>query len=178
MNHNSERPPSEAQALSWTLKLVVSGGQTGADRAALDWAIEHHIPHRGWCPIDRKAEDGRISDRYNLQETTSDDYAQRTEWNVFDSGGTVIFSLAPYLTEGSELTRYFAEHYGKPCLHIHKACPDPAAMLLAFVRLHNIYVLNIAGPRAQTEPEVGALVTEVLDEAFNKGDSLSHSTCY
>jgi Circularly permutated YpsA SLOG family len=167
LNHNSEKLSPEAQTLTRTVKLIVSGGQTGADRAALDWAIQHKIPHRGWCPFGRKAEDGRINDRYNLQETTSDNYAQRTEWNVFDSGGTVIFSIAPYLTEGSELTRYFAEQYGKPYLHIHKACAHPATMLLAFLRQYNIYVLNIAGPRATTEPGVGTFVTEVLDEAFD-----------
>jgi len=167
MNHNSENLLPEAQTQSWTVKLIVSGGQTGVDRAALDWAIQHNIPHRGWCPRGRKAEDGRINDRYNVQETTLDAYAQRTEMNVFDSGGTVIFSLAPYLTGGSELTRYFAEQYSKPYLHLHKACAHPASLLLSFLRQYNIYVLNIAGPRAETEPEVGTFVTEVLDEAFD-----------
>ncbi len=61
---------------------IVSGGQTGADRAALDFAIAHGIPQGGWCPKGRKAEDGPIPDRYQLKETPSDNYAQRTEWNV------------------------------------------------------------------------------------------------
>lgn len=169
MNHNGEELPPEAQALSWTVKLIVSGGQTGADRAALEWAIKHEIPHRGWCPLGRKAEDGRINDRYNLQETTSDDYAQRTEWNVFDSGGTVVFSLASDLTEGSEQTRYFAEEiYHKPYLHLDKARDRPASVLLDFLREHKIYVLNIAGPRETTEPGVGDFVTDVLDKAFGR----------
>jgi putative molybdenum carrier protein len=169
LNHNSEKLPPQAQTLPWTVKLIVSGGQTGADRAALDWAIEHKIPHRGWCPLGRKAEDGRISDRYNLQETTSDDYDQRTEWNVFDSGGTVIFSLASKLTEGPERTRYFAEEqYGKPCLRINKACDHPASDLLNFLRKYKIYVLNIAGSRETTEPGMGTFVKDVLDEAFGR----------
>src|SRR6266446_7534007 len=145
---------------------IVSGGQTGADRAALDWAIQHGIPHGGWCPHGRRAEDGQISERYMLQETPSLDYAQRTEWNVRDSDGTVIFSIAPHLTAGSHLTKYFAEQYGKPYLHIHKGYTYPARMLLEFLRRYDIHVLNIAGPRASTEPEVGQFVLETLDETL------------
>ena len=70
---------------------IVSGGQTGADRAALDWAIERGIPHGGWCPRGRRAEDGRIDRRYALRETPAHDYQQRTRWNVRDSDGTLIF---------------------------------------------------------------------------------------
>jgi hypothetical protein len=66
-------------------KRIVSGGQTGADRAALEWAIEYQVPHGGWCPKGRKAENGRIPDRFNLPETPSSDYLQRNEWNVRDS---------------------------------------------------------------------------------------------
>ena len=73
---------------------IVSGGQTGADRAALDWAIARRIPHGGWCPQGRKAEDGVIEAKYHLTETPSADYIQRTEWNVRDSNGTVVFSIA------------------------------------------------------------------------------------
>lgn len=78
---------------------IISGGQTGADRAALDFAIAHDIPHGGWCPSGRLAEDGRIPSRYQLRETPSPDYAQRTEWNVRDSDGTVIFSSEDTLTK-------------------------------------------------------------------------------
>src|SRR5512139_1952957 len=69
------------------VEKIVSGGQTGADRAGLDFAIEHGIPHFGWCPKGRKAEDGSIDWRYDLKETPSSDYPQRTEWNVRDSDG-------------------------------------------------------------------------------------------
>ena len=68
------------------LVMIVSGGQTGADRAALDWAIEQDIPHGGWCPKGRRAEDGPIASRYRLKETRRSDWKQRTEWNVRDSG--------------------------------------------------------------------------------------------
>ncbi len=73
---------------------IVSGGQTGADRAALDFAIDHGIPHGGWCPRGRKCEDGTIADCYKLNETPSAEYPQRTEWNVRDSDGTVVFSMS------------------------------------------------------------------------------------
>ena len=79
------------------VERMVSGGQSGADRAALDFAIEADIPHGGWCPRDRLAEDGPIDARYRLDETPDRDYVQRTEWNVRDSEGTVIFSIAERL---------------------------------------------------------------------------------
>jgi Circularly permutated YpsA SLOG family len=80
---------------------IVSGGQTGADRAGLDWAIKNGIQHGGWCPKGRRAEDGPIDAKYQLQETPSSNYPQRTEWNVRDSDGTMIFSIGEYLTGGS-----------------------------------------------------------------------------
>jgi hypothetical protein len=73
------------------VQKIVSGGQTGADRAALEWAVEHNIPYGGWCPKGRLAEDGPIDLRYQLQETPSSSYPQRTEWNARDSDGTVTF---------------------------------------------------------------------------------------
>ena len=160
------KPLSEYKVLARMVQRIVSGGQTGADRAALDWAMQHGIPHGGWCPHGRRAEDGRIADRYLLQETESPDYAQRTAWNVRDADGTVIFSLTPNLGEGSELTRRMAEQYHKPHLHLHPGSAQPAATLLRFLHEHDIRVLNIAGPRASTEPAVGAFVTEVLDAAL------------
>jgi len=94
------------------VEKLVSGGQTGADRAALDFALAHNIPHGGWCPRGRRAEDGALRERYELRETPDADYPQRTEWNVRDSDGTVIFSLAPEVTGGSKLTAEFAARHG------------------------------------------------------------------
>jgi len=74
---------------------IISGGQTGADRAALDFAIERGMPLGGWCPAGLKSEDGPIDRRYQLKETPSIGYVQRTEWNVRDSDGTVVFSISP-----------------------------------------------------------------------------------
>ena len=97
---------------------IVSGGQTGADRAALDFAIAHGIAHGGWCPRGRLAEDGPIPSRYQLRETPSRKYAQRTEWNVRDSDATALFTLAPQMQGGTALTPDVAERLGKPWLHL------------------------------------------------------------
>ena len=148
------------------IERIVSGGQTGADRAALDWAIEHAIPHGGWCPGGRKAEDGPISARYNLTETLSRSYPQRTEWNVCDSDGTVVFSIASALSGGSKKTVVFARKHGKPVIHISRQTEQPAETLLRFVRSNNIHILNVAGPRRSKEPDVGEFVKRVLDSAL------------
>ena len=72
------------------IEKIISGGQTGADRAALDWAIASGVPHGGWCPKGRKAEDGPIPSCYTLTESPSANYLQRTEWNARDADGTAV----------------------------------------------------------------------------------------
>ena len=96
---------------------IVSGGQSGADQAALDWAIAHQVDHGGWCPKGRRAEHGPIDARYQLAETPNTNYLERTEWNVRDSDATVIFTLGETLEGGSKRTAAFAEKHNKPCLH-------------------------------------------------------------
>lgn len=105
-------------AVDTIVERIISGGQTGADRAALDFAIAHGVPHGGWCPKGRRAEDGGVPDRYALQATPSKEYGQRTEWNVRDAGATVIFTIGPELTGGSELTAECTVKHGKPWLHL------------------------------------------------------------
>jgi predicted Rossmann-fold nucleotide-binding protein len=99
------------------LDLIMSGGQTGADRAALDVAIRLGIPHGGWCPAGRHAEDGPIHPRYQLTETPDAAYEQRTRWNVRDSNGTVVLTLTPYATGGSLYTLQIAAELRRPVLH-------------------------------------------------------------
>ena len=150
------------------LKQIVSGGQTGADRAALDFARAHGIPHGGWCPFGRTAEDGTLDQCYRLKETPSSSYVQRTEWNVRDSDGTVIFSIAKELFGGSKLTAEFAGRYKKPWLHLSHAGGVDAAVekLRQFVGQNKIEVLNVAGPRASTEPEITGFTRTVLEVSF------------
>ena len=126
------------------------------------------VPHGGWCPQGRLAEDGPIADKYDLKETPSAEYAERTEWNVRDSDGTVIFSIAEELTGGSLATAHFARVHGQPCLHLSRKTKKPAAKLRVFIAKHKIKVLNVAGPRASTESSIGEFVRETLDQALGK----------
>jgi hypothetical protein len=142
---------------------IVSGGQTGADRAALDWAIANNVPHGGWCPKGRKSEDGPIAAQYGLQETPSASYLQRTEWNVRDSDGTAIFTLSSKLTGGSKRTAEFAAKHQKPWIHISEADgPAVGTKLAQFVSVNGIKILNVAGTRGSKEPGVGELVLQSL----------------
>ena len=144
------------------LERVVSGGQTVADRAALDWAIAKGIAHGGWCPRGRRAEDGRIGSRYALRETPSHDYEQRTRWNVRDSDGTLIVSRAAKLSGGSAYTARCAERMGRPWQHVHPGADD-AESIRSFLEQHRIRTLNIAGPRVSTDPAIYEYVLCVLE---------------
>jgi hypothetical protein len=149
------------------IEKIVSGGQSGADRVALDWAILHGIPHGGWCPKGRVAEDGPIGLQYDLLETPSDRYAERTEWNIRDSDGTVIFSIREQLSGGSLTTLELARRYQKPHLHLSAAHGQLAAKTLRnWIMAHGIRVLNVAGPRVSEEPEIARFVEQVLNETF------------
>jgi Circularly permutated YpsA SLOG family len=145
---------------------IISGGQTGADRAALDWAMLHGVPCGGWCPKGRKAEDGIIDGKYPLKESPSGTYIQRTEWNVRDSDGTVIFSISPTLSGGSKKTLEFALKYKKPYLHLHAAHDDAAERLRRFLAESEIQILNVAGPRVSSQPGVAQFVIATLDRSF------------
>lgn len=148
---------------------IISGGQTGADRAALDFAIEHGLAHGGWCPRGRQAEDGPVPDRYELRETPSRKYAQRTEWNVRDSDATAVFSLAADPQGGTRLTLVLAARLGKPVLHLSHAMHSAeaaAVALSAFLDEHSVTILNVAGPRASQEPEIAGYVHKVLTLAL------------
>jgi Circularly permutated YpsA SLOG family len=154
------------------VRKIIAGGQTGADRAALDWAIAHGVPHGGWCPRGRRADDGSIAADYALTETPRRAYAQRTEWNVRDSDGTLLVTLDPKLRAGSKRTAEFAKEYHRPCLHVSHTHPFPAcaAAVREFLRAHAIAVLNVAGPRESDAPGIGEFVRALLDAAWESGD--------
>ncbi len=128
------------------ISRIVSGGQTGVDRAALDVALERGIPCGGWCPRGRLAEDGPIDRRYPLSETPQARPAQRTRWNVRDSDGTLII-VRGQLRGGTALTRRAAAELDKPCLLIDPSSPAAVARIVAWASRHRIAVLNVAGPR-------------------------------
>lgn len=129
------------------LQKIVSGGQTGVDRAALDAALAHGVPVGGWCPDGRRAEDGRIPDRYPLTETPSAAYEQRTAWNVRDSDGTLIVTNGT-LEGGTALTMEEARERGRAVLHVRSTDAVPIPMIRAWGAEHDVRVLNVAGPRA------------------------------
>ncbi|MCU0960589.1 MAG: putative molybdenum carrier protein [Pirellulaceae bacterium] len=133
---------------------IISGGQTGVDRAALDAALASGIEHGGWCPRGRRAEDGPIAPQYRLRETRSSRYHVRTRANVLAADGTLILSCGP-LAGGTELTRRLALEHAKPCLvlDLAESQPDPATVRAWLVE-HGIGVLNVAGPRESTQPGV------------------------
>ena len=135
------------------IKKIVSGGQTGVDRAGLDVAIQHNLPHGGWCPRGRRAEDGRISDKYQLVETASHEYAIRTEYNVRDSDGTLILNMGK-LEGGTAYTAHLAASLHKPCMIMDLSGPDDTAALLKWLKDNNIQILNIAGPRESKCPGI------------------------
>lgn len=148
------------------LRKIISGGQTGADRAALDFGFWHDIPHGGWCPKGRLSEDGVIEARYQLQETSTKSYPQRTERNVRESDGTVILTMSAKLSGGSKKTAEFATNHDKPWLHLHPGDWQKEVNLLRFIDEHRIEVLNVAGTRASKEPGVYQFVKETMERTF------------
>jgi len=146
---------------------IVSGGQTGADRAALDWAIDHGIENGGWCPKGRLAEDGMIDLKYPLRETQSAPYIVRTERNVLESDGTLIVNLGE-LEGGSLQTLGLTKKHQKPCLVLQLdggVSEEQVARVLAWLRTEPIRTLNIAGPRESERPGIYQLTQQLLNKA-------------
>ena len=131
------------------------------DRAALDVAMALGLPCGGWCPKGRKAEDGVIDARYPLQETPSDSYAQRTEWNVRDSDGTLVLTRGEP-TGGTAQTVEAAQRLGKPCLVLDLEARPDAGAVRAWVDAHAVNVLNIAGPRESNPPGIYTQAAQFL----------------
>ena len=146
-----------------SLEKIVSGGQTGADTAALDWAISHAIAYGGWCPKGRKSESGPIDQKYLLTETTTANYLQRTEMNVVESDATIIFTMGDKLTGGSLKTQEFATQHGKPVLHFRPGVHPK--FIRSFLVANQVRCLNVAGSRGSTAPGIIELVTSALDAA-------------
>ena len=146
---------------------IVSGGQTGADRAALDFAIAHGYPHGGWAPRGREAEDGPIPVKYQLIELKDGGYRQRNRRNVKDSDGTLIVNLGE-MDGGTLATQTFAERAGKPLLIVQldtQSPEDMAASVIAWLRKHAIKTLHVAGPRESKRPGIYRLTADLLQAA-------------
>lgn len=151
------------------LERVVSGGQTGVDRAALDVALEMGMPCGGWCPRGRRAEDGPISESYPLQETRSAEYRQRTIWNIRDSNGTLILLPRGWraLSGGTALTRRVAHDNRKPYWIVHLSEKPDIAPIQSWIVRENIRILNIAGPRASHHRQLYRQARRFLSALFS-----------
>ena len=147
------------------LHQIVSGGQSGVDRAALDAALARGMACGGWCPAGRKAEDGPLDARYRLKETPLSDYAQRTEWNVRDSDGTLVLH-AGEVSGGTAQTVELAKRMQKPCLLVDLSQTPRPVTVHAWVTQHQIAVLNVAGPRESKSPGIYARARSFLDEVL------------
>jgi hypothetical protein len=147
------------------LETIVSGGQSGVDRAALDVAKEVGLASGGWCPKGRRAEDGPIPLSYPLKETPTDIHAQRTEWNVRDSDGTLVLTHGRP-TEGTALTIELASRLRKPHLVLDlKQQPDPT-LAKTWVLKNRVRTLNVAGPRQSKCPGIYQTAREFLRRLF------------
>ena len=144
------------------IERIVAGGQTGVDRGGLDAGLETGVPIGGWCPLGRRAEDGKIPERYPLEETPSHDYRERTEWNVRDSDGTLILARGQRLTGGTALTADLAKRYEKPLHVVDLWTQEGPGPVIAWLEENRIATLNVAGPRESQQPGIHDLAEAFL----------------
>lgn len=151
---------------NWNVEKIISGGQTGVDRAALDTALELGIPCGGWCPKGRRAEDGSIPARYPLQESSSSEYPARTDLNVQDSDGTLILTWGPP-AGGTLLTLKLARKHHKSLLVLDLSeGPDPNDVRV-WASKNGIRILNVAGPREGEAAGIHEKAFHFLQKVFS-----------
>ena len=155
--------PETALAGKALPRKIVSGGQTGVDRAALDVALEAGLPCGGWCPRGRLAEDRPIAGRYPLQETESADYAERTRLNVRDTDGTLVL-IRGRPDGGTALTLRLARAMGCPLMVVTIEGGAAAEGVRAWIEAEDIATLNVAGPRESAAPGIHAEAAAFLKE--------------
>lgn len=157
------------------MSLVVSGGQSGVDRAALDAAIALRIPYGGWCPAGGAAEDfpdppGLLAEYPELEATPSAEPAQRTEWNVRDSDATLVLLPADATSPGTLLTEVVAKRLARPCLRVDPSHPTAASATRAFIEAECAGGrLNVAGPRESESPGIYAAASTLLEAGLGRG---------
>jgi hypothetical protein len=149
---------------------IISGGQTGVDRGALQAALDRQVNCGGWCPTDRKAEDGRIPAHFPVIELADAGYALRTERNVLDSDATILIHFGN-ISGGSRLTLYCCREADRPSLEINASEIDTAEAvqrMLAFVGEHQVACLNIAGPRESGAPGAAKIARQIVGEFLDQ----------
>ena len=142
---------------------IISGGQTGVDRAALDVALEHNFPCGGWCPKGRRAEDGRLPTHYPVKETASPDYEIRTELNVKEADGTLVLSWGKP-ADGTAFTIELARRCKSPCLvlDLERRDQQMPAIIQNWIEKNKIRTLNVAGPKESKAPGIYKIARDVL----------------
>lgn len=152
------------------IEKIISGGQTGADMAALDTAIDHEIPHGGWLPKGRLTENGPLPEKYQLQEMATENNEDRTEKNILAADATLIVSHGR-LKGGTELTGKLAQKHCKPLLHIDMSKMSVAyatRLLVIWLQGNGVRVLNVAGPRESEDPLIYDVVRKLLGSVCPK----------
>jgi hypothetical protein len=150
---------------------IISGGQTGVDRAALDVALELGLPCGGWCPRGRRAENGPIPDRYPLQETASDVYPERTRRNVQEADATLVL-LRGEARGGTALTIELAAKHRKPCLVVDLDDPSGLGQVRAWAETYHVQVVNVAGPRESESRRIHDQAVQFLRALLTDDDPL------
>jgi hypothetical protein len=149
------------------IKKIVSGGQTGVDRAALDVALERGIACGGWCPAGRHADDGVIPERYPLQETVEMDHTIRTEHNVRDSDGTLMLYRGT-LQGGTAYAVLMARHLGRPVLACNLDEAFDSDAVIAWIRNNHIRVLHVGGQRESSCPGIYQAAKRSLESLLTR----------
>jgi len=148
------------------LRKIISGGQTGVDRAALDVALETGIPAGGYCPKGRRAEDGPIDLKYPLEELNSSSYIERTRENVATADGTLVLCCGKP-SGGTALTIRFTEELDKPSICVDPEDQNALELVRSWIEENQIQTLNVAGPRASKDPNIYRLSYNLLGELLN-----------
>jgi hypothetical protein len=163
-NPNPRRPRGRATKET-TVKKIISGGQTGVDRAALDVGLALGIQCGGWCPKGRRAEDGVIPAKYPLTENTSIDYPARTAMNVRESDGTLVITRG-VPDRGTALTLRLAQKHRKPCFTVNLDKAPGPSQVRKWLKEGKIKIINVAGPRESSCPGISEQARQYLDEVF------------
>jgi hypothetical protein len=161
------------------LRKVVSGGQTGVDRAALYAARASGLAIGGWCPPGRASEDGPIDPALPLTETPEDrspdapsvPRSQRTEWNVRDSDATLLLirgGEGKTAGDGAEWTQKAALRDHKPLLICDPTEKDACVRIADWIEVTRVHTLNVAGPSEGESPGIGAIVDSLLQCVFRR----------
>lgn len=159
-----------------TFPIIISGGQTGVDRGALDGALNKGVPCGGHCPEDRRAEDGTIDDKYPLTPLKGAGYRKRTRQNVIDSDATVIIYHTQIVPKGgTELTLKTCISQNKPYLLIDMnvfSVEIASDYILDFIKKYQIECLNFGGPRGSGVPSIQTFTQMVVERTIEKWDTL------